>query len=467
MASCAPTGAIDDLGIILNSATVQSRIQYHWSNRALILKARTMTEPTLTCPTCRTQIKLTESLAAPLIADTRRRYEDQLARKEAEVAGREAAIRNEQAQIAAARDAIDAQVAAKVDEERGRIAAAEAQKAKRLVAIDVDAKVKEIAELNQVLQQRDAKLAEAQQAQADLIRKQRELDDAKREMELTIQKQVQAELGTVRDQAKQEAETALTLRVREKEEQIASMQRQIEDLRRKAEQGSQQLQGEVQELALEGLLRQKFPRDAFEPVPKGEFGGDLIQHVIGLAGQICGSILWEAKRTKNWSDGWLAKVRDDQRAAKADIAIIVSHALPKGLQTFDQIDGVWVTEPRCAVAVAIALRESLIALAAARIAREGEQTKMELVYQYLTGPRFRHRIEAVVERFSEMQEDLDRERKTMMRLWAKREEQIHGVVESTAGLYGDLQGIAGRSLLEIEGLEIPLLDGPAAGEAAE
>jgi hypothetical protein len=147
--------------------------------------------------------------------------------------------------------------------------------------------------------------------------------------------------------------------------------------------------------------------------------------------------------------------QSDQRAAKADVALIVSHALPKGLQTFDQIDGVWVTEPRCAVAVAIALRESLIALSAARLAGEGQQTKMELVYQYLTGPRFRHRIEAVVERF------------TMMRLWAKREEQIRGVVESTAGLYGDLQGIAGRSLLEIEGLEVPLLDGPSASEAAE
>jgi hypothetical protein len=158
-----------------------------------------MTEPTLTCPTCRTEIKLTESLAAPLIEVTRKRYEDQLTRKEAEVAGREAAIRDQQSQITAAREAIDADVAAKVEQDRGRIAAAEAQKAKRLVAIDFDHKVKEIADLNEVLKQRDAKLAEAQQAQADLIKKQRELDDAKREMDLTIQKQVQAELGTVRD----------------------------------------------------------------------------------------------------------------------------------------------------------------------------------------------------------------------------------------------------------------------------
>jgi hypothetical protein len=143
-------------------------------------ETRTMTEPTLTCPTCRTEIKLTESLAAPLIEGTRRRYEDQLTRKEAVVACREAAIREQQAQIAAAKDSIDTQVAARIDEERSRIAATEAQKAKRLVAIDFDHKVKQIAELNEVLRQRDAKLAEAQQAHADLIRKQRELDDAKK-----------------------------------------------------------------------------------------------------------------------------------------------------------------------------------------------------------------------------------------------------------------------------------------------
>jgi hypothetical protein len=392
-----------------------------------------MTEPTLTCPTCRTEIKLTESLAAPLIADTRRHYEAQLARQEAEIASREAALRQQQEQIAAARQDIDAQVAATLDQERGRIAAAEAEKAKRLLATDLEDRTRQIAELNDVLKARDAKLAEAQQAQADLIRKQRELDDAKREIDLTVQKQVQTELTAVREKAKQETEEALSLKVREKEEQIASMQRQIEDLRRKSEQGSQQLQGEVQELALEALLRQKFARDAFDPVPKGEFGGDLIQHVIGPTGQICGSILWEAKRTKNWSDGWLAKLREDQRAAKADVALIVSQALPKGLQTFDLIDGVWVTEPRYAVAVAVALRESLIALSAARLAGEGQQTKMELVYQYLTGPRFRHRIEAVVEHFSDMQADLDRERKTMMRLWAKREEQIRGVANRRLG----------------------------------
>jgi hypothetical protein len=277
-----------------------------------------MTDPTLTCPTCRTEIKLTESLAAPLIADTRRRYETQLAQKEAEVAAREAAIRQQQEQLTSARQAIDAEVAARLDQERAKIAATEVEKAKRLVATDLEARAKEIADLTEVLKQRDAKLAEAQQAQADLLRKQRELDDAKREIDLTIENRVRTELAAVRDKARQEADAALSLRVREREEQIASMQRQIEDLKRKAEQGSQQLQGEVQELALEALLRQRFAGDLIEPVPKGEFGGDLIQRIVGPAGQVVGSILWEAKRTKNWSDGWLGKLREDQRAAKTN-----------------------------------------------------------------------------------------------------------------------------------------------------
>jgi TPR repeat protein len=166
------------------------------------------------------------------------------------------------------------------------------------------------------------------------------------------------------------------------------MQRQIEELRRKAEQGSQQLQGEAQELELESLLRIKFARDTIDPVPKGEFGGDVLHRVIGPLGQLCGTILWESKRTKNWSDGWLPKLRDDQRAAKAEIALLVTQVLPKGVEAFDFIDGVWVTESRCAIPVAIALRQSLVELATARQAGEGQKTKMELVYQYLTGPRF-------------------------------------------------------------------------------
>jgi hypothetical protein len=417
-----------------------------------------MSDPTITCPKCHSDIPLTESIAAPLLAATRQDFERRLAQKDKDIAARETALRDEQAAVEKARAGIDQQVFEKLQTERARIATEEAEKAKRLIATDLDQKTREVSELKLVLKSRDEKLAQAQQAQADLIRKQRELDDAKRELDLTIETRVQASLAAVRDKAKLEAEEGLKLRVAEKEEQIASMQRQIEELKRKAEQGSQQLQGEVQELALESLLRARFPRDVIEPVAKGEFGGDVLQRVIGPLDQPCGTILWESKRTKNWTDGWLAKLREDQRKAKAEVALIVSNVLPKGVSSFDHVEGIWVTEARCAVPVAIALRQSLIEVAAARQAGVGQQTKMEIMYQYLTGPRFRQRLEAIVEKFSDMQEDLEKERKAMTRLWAKREEQIRGVIETTAGMYGDLQGIAGKALKEIDGIALPAIE---------
>jgi hypothetical protein len=417
-----------------------------------------MTEPTITCPNCRTEVKLTDSLAAPLIEATRTQYEQKLAVKEAEIAARETSVRKQREDLTKDRESIDEIVKARLNTEREAIAADESRKAKALLGLDLEKKSRELLELNQMLQDRESKLAEAQKAQAEFLRKQRELDDAKREIDLTVESRVQESLIAVRDKAKQEAEQGLKLKVLEKEEQIASMQRQIEDLKRKSEQGSQQLQGEVQELELEALICANFPHDIVEPVPKGEFGGDVLHRVISAAGQPCGTILWEVKRTKKWSNAWLAKLRDDQRAAKADVAMIVTTALPEDVETFNVLDGVWVTGRRCAIPVAIALRSSLIEVAAARLASDGQRTKAEMIYQYLTGPRFRHRIEAIVEKFTDMQADLDKERKLMMRMWAKREEQLRGVIESTAGMYGDLQGIAGSTLREIDALDLPLLE---------
>jgi len=398
--------------------------------------------------------------------ETRAQYEKRLSLKDEEIARREAAISERQAAIARAEETLADEVTAQLKIEREKIAIEEGRKARLALGSDLDQKAKEISELQQVVAERNAKLEDAQKVQAELMKKHRELDDARRELDLTVEKKVQASLVEVRDKARQEAEEGLKLKVVEKEEQISSMQRQIEELRRRAEQGSQQLQGEAFEIELESVLRAKFPRDLIEPVPKGEFGGDVLHRIVGPTGQVCGTILWETKRTKNWSDTWLPKLREDQRTAKADIALIVSNALPKGVETFDQIDGVWVTEARCMIPVALALRQTLLELAGARQAQEGQQTKMELVYQYLTGPRFRHRIEAIVERFGDMQADLDRERKAMTRLWAKREEQIRGVIESTVGMYGDLQGIAGRAFQEIEALEVRLIESEN-GESAQ
>ncbi|MCR4298861.1 MAG: DUF2130 domain-containing protein [Gallionella sp.] len=427
-----------------------------------------MTEPTITCPNCKTEIRLTESLAAPLIAATRRQFEQQLAQKDDEIAKREQGVREREKQIAETKRKLDEQVAdqvaAQMKEERARVIAEESRKAKLASAAELENRARELAELQEVLKVRDEKLAEAQQAQAELIKKQRELDDAKRELELTVEKRVQAGLEQTRVKARQEAEEGLKLKVMEKEQTISAMQKQIEELKRKAEQGSQQLQGEVLELELENLLGARFPADMIEPVPKGEYGGDILQRVHNLSGQRCGTILWESKRTKHWSDIWLAKLREDQRAAKAEIAIIVSQALPREVETFALIDNIWVIHPKAILPVAMMLRHTLVEITSARQSSEGQQTKMELVYQYLTGPRFRQRVEGIVEAFSTMQEDLDREKKSITKQWAKRETQIERVMQSTVGMYGDLQGIAGKTLQEIGGLDLPAISDDEASE---
>jgi hypothetical protein len=225
-----------------------------------------MTEPIIICPYCEKEVKLTESLAGPLVA---------LAQKEAEQKFKLKFEQKEQTLKDIAREEAKASIAMDYD----------ALKAEKNVA------ERQAKELNDLLSQRDAKLAEAQKAQADLMRKSRELDDQKREMELTIEKQVNAGLSSARQTAKQEAEEQLKYKVMEKEQTIEAMKKQLEDMQRKAEQGSQQLQGEVQEIELERLLATKFPYDTITPVGKGEFGGDVMQKVFDSTGNMCGTIL--------------------------------------------------------------------------------------------------------------------------------------------------------------------------------
>ncbi|MBI2421905.1 MAG: DUF2130 domain-containing protein [Candidatus Hydrogenedentes bacterium] len=413
-----------------------------------------MTEATIVCPNCKTEIKLTESLAAPLVESTRRDFEKRLAEKDAAVASKEHTLRAQQAALEKERATLDDRVAEKVREERGKIVVEAEKKAKLALQQDLDARAQELASLNTLLQERDVKLAAAQQAQVDLLRKQRELDDAKREMELNIERRIQEGLDATRSQARKEAEESLGLKLLESQQTIASMEKKINELKQKAEQGSQQLQGEAQELALESLLTARFPMDLISPVPKGEFGGDVLQTVTGPLGQPCGTIIWEFKNTKNWSDAWLKKLKDDQHAAKAEIAVIVSQALPKGVDTFDLVERVWVVHPRVVLPVALTLRHTLIEASLSRQASQGQQSKAEMVYDYLTGSRFRQRVQAIVEAFTGMEQDLAKEKKALMKQWAKREEQIERVIHATVGMYGDLQGIAGKTLQEIEGLDL-------------
>jgi hypothetical protein len=421
------------------------------------------------CPQCGHEFALTESLAGPMLSAARQEFEERLAAEKNQIAGREAAVAEAQLALKRQQARLQETVEERLSVERAEMAREESAKARRLAALDLEARDREVAALREVVEEREAKLVEAQAVQAEVLRQQRELDDARRELQLSVERQVQEIAGGIRNEARRAADDELRLKVRERDEQIGALQGQIEALKRRAELGSQQLQGEVQELDLEEALGRRFPFDRIEPVRKGANGGDIMQSVISASGQPSGALLIESKRTATWSDGWLSKLRGDCREARADIAVLVTRATPKSfVGPFELRDDVWVCRPDAAVPVIMALREGLIAVAGARASMADRETKEGRVFAYLTGPRFRHRMSGIVERFVELQGDLARERRTMVRAWAKREEALNLAIDGFAGFYGDLQGIAGAGVEELASLELPALprpDAPADGEA--
>jgi hypothetical protein len=432
---------------------------------------QTKTEPALICPKCGESIKLTESLAAPLVAATRAQYEQRLADQaktfqaekqlivrqqeanEKRAAELEAAARKQEHAIAqAVQDGITKQLAG----ERKKIAEQESARARLHVEDELKAEREAVALQKERTQDLERKLTLARAAETGLLKKQQQLEDKERELERDLQKGIAAARAEERARALAEVQSDLDLKVQDRDNKIAQLLTQIDSLKRKAEQSSQQAQGESLEVALEHQLRAQFPFDLIEPVAKGEFGGDVLQHVRDPSGQLCGKILWETKRTKAWSDGWLAKLKSDQRAAHADLAVIVSQTMPKDVTHFDHLDGIWVSSLGCILPVANALRVSVIELAGVRRSSQGQETKAQQIYGYLTGPRFKHRIECIAEKFTELRGDLDKERKWMNKQWAKRESELLAVLEATSGMYGDLQGIAGQSLKDIDALEDPM-----------
>ncbi|MBL8999584.1 MAG: DUF2130 domain-containing protein [Phycisphaerae bacterium] len=339
-------------------------------------------------------------------------------------------------------------------------AAAEAVEKVRAESAALERKAREEAEsYREQLRRQAEKLAEAQTMQAEAMRLRQEAEEAKRETAIAVERQVSERIAAVEERAVRRAMETHELKHAEKDKIISDMRRQMEDMQRKAETVSQQLQGEVQEVSLEASLRQAFQFDLIEEVGKGEFGGDAVQTVRLPGGGEAGRMLWESKRTERWSAAWLPKLREDARRAGAEVPILVTQAMPRDFDTFGLIDGVWVCAWRYAVPLASSLRQGLLAAAQARQAREGQQTKMSLVYEYLTGPEFRARLEALVESYETMQEDLEKEKKAMTAHWSKRAKQLERALEAAAGIGGDVQGIVGRAFNQIEGLDLKALGG--------
>jgi hypothetical protein len=305
----------------------------------------------------------------------------------------------------------------------------------------------ELKDLRAQLGEKDSKLAEASKAELELRKKQRELETKQATLELDVARKVDSERGKIREEARKQAVEEQQFRLLEEKKLVSDLQKQIEILKQKAEQGSQQSQGEVLELEFESKLRSSFPHDDIVPVSTGARGADVLQKVRTPNGQECGVIIWETKRTQKWSNGWIAKLKEDQRANHADIAVLLTMVLPSEVKNFSPHEGIWVTNFACGIGLAAALRGGLLSIAQARRIESGKKEKMAVLYEYLSGTEFSQKIEAIVESFVTMKTDLDSERRAMERIWAKREKQIQRVLTNTASMYGDIQGVIGHAAL--------------------
>ncbi|MEO0939222.1 MAG: DUF2130 domain-containing protein [Pseudomonadota bacterium] len=401
---------------------------------------------TVPCPNCGHAVPLTEGLVGPRLDAIRA----------------EMAAETDKA-LAAQRQTVEAEAMKKAQAEIART-----QDAAKQREADMEALQRDLSEARQAA--RDAK-----SEQAKLLKAQRALEERAADMDLEVQRRVSEEAKKEAERQKQRAEAqaevktaaaleALNEKLAEKDAEMAqkleqanvqadAMRRQIEALKQKSEQGSMQVQGEAAELILEDRLRRAFPADRIDEVGKGIRGADCLQTVAGA-----GAILWESKNARNWSNDWAPKLRADMRTAGADLAVLVSTARPDGIDTFEARDGIWICAPRFVLALAGVLRHSLAEISQARAARQGQATKTEMLYDYLTGPGFRARVEAMLEPFEAMQTALAQEKRALTKQWALREKQLDKAIEAVSGMYGDVQGIAGSSVLEIDGLSMPLLN---------
>jgi len=363
----------------------------------------------------------------------------------------ECAIREERQALANEKQALELEIVRTLDREREEIRQQAIEEQQQHFRLESEAKDQVLADLN-------AKLLDAQQAEIAIRVERKALEAEKQAMELEVARRLDEERRLIRETTRKEDDEQHRFKLAEKDKVIDDMRKQVDELRRKSEQGSQQLQGEVQELELEAVLRRVFPRDEIEPVAIGRSGSDVLHRVVGPNGLACGTILWESKRTKDFNDAWLAKNRDDQRAVGAQLGVVVTATLPRDVEGFDRKDGVWVVGFSHAAALGRALRQLLIETTLARVSGQDREGKSNRVYSYVTGQDFRQRVGAIVDAYISLREEIETEKRTHKTRWARQERNLELLLDGAGRLYGDLQGIVGKSMPEIEGLEAPLIE---------
>ena len=401
----------------------------------------------ITCPNCGQEFELSDALTGRIRAHLREELLSEVSRREAQLKEKTAALKTQEEKISESREKIDEEIETRL---KARMSEVEQKAARRLEGEYVD----QLKELRGVLEEKDAAIKTFKKQEMELRTEQRRLKEATESLELEVARKLDEERDKIREQAERKLGEAHRLKDLEKDKVINDLKSALEDMKRKAEQGSMETQGEVLEQDFEAQLKSFFIHDEIKPVPKGIRGADLIQSVRTPMAAECGVLLWEAKNTKTFSNGWIPKLKDDMIEIRASLAILVSVVLPDGINRFGQVDGVWISDPLSAIPLAAVLREQLIAISRERIASKGKNEKMEALYQYLAGVEFKQKIEGIVEAFTSMQDQLNRERRAMERHWKQREKEIERVIKNTVGLYGDMQGIIGGQIPAIPALEL-------------
>lgn len=335
----------------------------------------------------------------------------------------------------------------------------ELEKLKVEIAQKAEKKVKEELELKfkdsqNELEESKKQSREFREQLLELTKQLRLLQKKDGDRELEMQKKLSLEEEKIRADAQKKAEDEQKLKILEKEKQLQDALKANEEMRRKLQQGSQQTQGEAFELDFENKLKTEFPNDKVLEVVKGTKGGDIMQEVWDRNGNKCGVILWELKNTKSWSEQWVEKLKKDQRESKSDYAVIVSEALPSGTDTAKYHKNVWITRQSFVIGLACALRMNLIQISMAKRASEGKKEKTDLLYSYLSGTEFRLRIEAIIDAFTNMQNEIEKEKRYFSNKWARDEKNIRQVIDNTYGMHGDLKGIVGNVLPQIKDLDL-------------
>jgi hypothetical protein len=382
--------------------------------------------PQVTCPACRTTFALSEGLAQQVI-------ESALRTRDSEHAREMERLRHEAQRRSVEQERLHREALERVRQEEQLRQKARSEEEARL--------------LRDQLAIQSKLLQETRERESELRKKQAEIEERAQQIELEKQRAA--------DEAMKLAQERFQLEKQELLQRSDQHVKRLEEALRQAQQGSQQVQGEALELDLEATIRQAFPEDVVREVPKGVRGADLVQVVRDAAGNECGTILWEAKNTRSWSEEWLVKLRDDRLVCRADVSILATVAMPRDTRNFVLREGTWVVQHTMAAPLAQVVRLGLIERASARRSVQNRSDKMSQVYEYMTGSEFRQRIEGILDAFSKMKGDLDAEKRAMQKIWAQREKQIDRILTNTAEMYGHLQGIAGRALPELPALQLP------------